>query len=141
MQPLAFTTALADIRRDEQIAAATAGSAARVSDPPSQRPGDVTIRLSRPQDASALERLAQLDGRGDAPAGDAVLAVVDGEVVAARGLRGGVASDPFRAGHEILALLDVRARQLAGGRFPRRSRFASRAQGHARPVLRVGGAR
>ena len=141
MQPLAFTTALAQIRRDEQIAAASAGAAARAADPPAQRPGDVTIRLSRPQDASALERLAQLDGRGDAPAGDAVLAVVDGEVVAARGLRGGVASDPFRAGQEILALLDVRARQLAGGRFPRRSRSASRAPRQAMPVLRVGGAR
>ena len=136
MQPLAFTTALADIRRDESIATA---QVAHLPEASARRRGDVTIRAARPEDSAALARLAQLDGRGDTLAGDAVVAVVGGDVVAARDLRGGVVSDPFRAAEDVVALLDVRARQLAGGRFGRRARVRARRQ--AMPVLRVGGAR
>lgn len=141
MQPLAFTTALAGIRRTEQIEAARL---ARVP-APLARPAagaasqEVTIRPARPDDAAALARLAQLDGRGGVLSGDAVVAVVDGDVIAARGLGGGAVSDPFRAGAEVVALLDVRARQLAGGGSVRPSR--PRVPRRAMPVLRVGGAR
>lgn len=136
MQAPAITTALAGIRRDERILAAA--SARRLQRPHAGAAADVTIRLARPADEAALGRLAQLDGRGGAPAGEVVVAVVAGAIVAARGLGGGVVSDPFRAGPEIVALLDVRARQLGGARaeLPR-----TRAVRRTMPVLRVGGAR
>jgi hypothetical protein len=135
MQPLAFTTALANISRDERIGAARA---TRVPAPAARAAGSVTIRSAGADDAGALARLAQLDGRGETLGRDAVVAVVAGEVVAARDLRGGALSDPFRAGEELVALLEVRARQLAGGRF---ARPATRVPRQSMPVLRVGGAR
>ena len=143
MQAPAITTALAGIRRSEQIDAARAHRVASGSGAPgaavtAEAANEIAIRFARSDEAPALARLAALDGRGVNLEGDVLVAVVAGGVVAARGLRGGAISDPFRAGGEILALLDVRARQLAGGgvrtvrpRPPRRTM----------PVLRVGGAR
>ena len=139
MQAPAITTALAGIRQAEQIeAAAQAHRILPMSASVSAPPPDVTIRLARPDDAAALQRLAQLDGRETALSGDPLVAVVDGTIVAARGLRGGIVSDPFRARAELIALLDVRAEQLAGrGARPRPARSPRRTM----PVLRVGGAR
>jgi hypothetical protein len=76
----------------------------------------ITIRPSTPTDTTDVVRLAALDDR-PAPAGDALLAFVDGELAAARPLgRGTVVADPFRRTAHLLALLDLRAQQDAGGR-------------------------
>jgi hypothetical protein len=81
---------------------------------PSPVPRDVavTIRRALPEDRSALERIAQLEGR-PLPSGAALVAEVDGRVVAARWLDGGATlSDPFQPTSELIALLDARARHL-----------------------------
>jgi hypothetical protein len=72
----------------------------------------VTIRRATPGDRTALERLAQLEGRR-LPAGEALVAEVDGHVPAARWLRSGATlSDPFQPTSELAALLAARARHL-----------------------------
>jgi len=74
--------------------------------------GDViTIRRSREDDARAIGRLAQLDSR-EAPNGDALLAFVDDELLAAMPLSGGEAvADPFHRTAEVVDLLRLRAGQ------------------------------
>jgi len=81
---------------------------------PSRVPRDVavTIRRALAEDRSALERIAQLEGRR-LPSGAALVAEVDGRVMAARWLDGGATlSDPFQPTAELTALLDARARHL-----------------------------
>ena len=79
---------------------------------PAPRYDAVTIRRATPGDRSALERLAQLEGRR-VPAGAALVAEADGHVVAARWLDGGATlADPFRPTGELLSLLETRARHL-----------------------------
>lgn len=76
----------------------------------------ITIRSSIPSDTTDVVRLAALDDR-PVPRGDSLLAFVDGELAAARPLgRGTVVADPFRRTAHLLALLDLRAQQEAGGR-------------------------
>ena len=71
----------------------------------------ITIRHATEQDWAAIARLAALDERA-APRGDALLALLDGEVVAALPLEGGEAvADPFHPTADLLALLRVRAEQ------------------------------
>lgn len=74
----------------------------------------ITIRHARPEDGPDILRLAALDDR-PAPAGDALLGFVDGELAAARPLqaRGAVVADPFRRTRDLLDLLDLRAAQEA----------------------------
>jgi hypothetical protein len=73
---------------------------------------DVELRLCKPADDPALERLATLAER-PLPAGRLVLALVGGELVAALPLAGGTAlTDPFRRTRHILPLLELRTRQL-----------------------------
>jgi hypothetical protein len=142
MQAPAITTALAGIRRDEQIDAARARRRSAGEEATSVAAPDVTVRLARAGDEAALVRLAQLDGRGNGMPGidgPVVVAVVDDELVAARDMAGGAVSDPFRAGPGLVALLEVRARQLSGRSVP--AGPAPRAPRQAMPVLRVGGAR
>jgi hypothetical protein len=89
------------------------------------------LRLTTADDAPALWRLAALD---DAPPldGEALMAVLDGEPVAALSLSDGrVVANPFRRTADIVALLQMRAERLSGGeraarrRLPRlRVRFA-----------------
>jgi hypothetical protein len=89
------------------------------------------IRPATADDAPALWRLAALD---DAPAlaGEALMALLDGEPVAALSLSNGhVVANPFRRTADIVALLQMRAERLTGGkraarrRLPRlRTRFA-----------------
>jgi hypothetical protein len=78
---------------------------------------EITIRLSGPEDRAAILRLANLDGRRP-PSGDAILAIVSGELRAALPLGGGDAiADPFRPTTELVKLLRVvDAAQPAGGR-------------------------
>lgn len=75
---------------------------------------DTTIRRARDQDAYALGRLAQLDS-GLYDGGPALLAESGGELLAAVPLGGGRSlADPFRPTAEVVALLELRAAQLAG---------------------------
>jgi hypothetical protein len=79
-------------------------------------PTGVTIRAAVADDFSALERLAQLDS-SRIPAGPVVIAEVDDELLAAYVIdENRVIADPFRRTTELIALLELRARQLNGGR-------------------------
>ena len=71
----------------------------------------ITIRHSTAADHERIMELAVLDG-GRAPAGEALLAEVDGRLWAAVGLEdGGSVADPFQPTAEILSLVALRARQ------------------------------
>jgi hypothetical protein len=73
---------------------------------------DVELRLCKPLDDPALERLAALAER-PVPDGRLVVALVSGELVAALPLAGGPAlSDPFRRTGHLLRLLELRREQL-----------------------------
>ncbi len=98
---------------------------ARVPGPPAPGPRpepDLVLRRGTPADASALRRLAQLDSV--APLGeDVLLAFLDGVLVAALALTGDrVAADPFAPTGDAVALLRLRARQIALTAGPRRAR-------------------
>jgi len=74
--------------------------------------GGVTIRSAGPADAPAISRLAALDSSVP-PAGDLLLAEVDGELWAATPVDGGPAiADPFRPSGELVGLLALRVTQL-----------------------------
>jgi hypothetical protein len=88
------------------------------------------IRQARPADASALERLAQLDS-SQVPRGDVLIAEVGDELWAAMSLEDGHAiADPLRPSADVVLMLAERSRQLRPRR-PRR-RHAS----HGRPRIR-----
>jgi hypothetical protein len=79
------------------------------------------IRRTTPDDAAALERLAALDSKRPL-GGDALAAVVDGQIVAAVSLTGEHAvADPFRPTADLVAMLEMRAEQLAEPPAPSRS--------------------
>jgi len=74
---------------------------------------DLTLRLSAPDDALALGRLARLDSTlyDGSPV---LIAEMGRELVAALPLDGGAAfADPFRRSAELVALLRLRLQQLA----------------------------
>jgi len=72
----------------------------------------IALRLAQADERGAVERLAHLDG-ARAPAGDVLLALVDGEPVAALSLAdGSVVSDPFTPTAAVVDLLRVRAQRL-----------------------------
>jgi hypothetical protein len=72
---------------------------------------EITIRHATDNDVTAVRHLAALD-ESDAPQGDALLAFVDGELVAARAVADSVAvADPFRRTRHVLELLDLQRRQ------------------------------
>jgi hypothetical protein len=74
----------------------------------------VTVRFATPHDARALQHLAALDS-GTAPVGAALVAEVDGELLAALPLGDGRAlADPSRPTAELVRLLELRAAQLRG---------------------------
>jgi hypothetical protein len=80
---------------------------------------NVTVRLSRPADESGLARLAALDSASP-PRGQALVAEADSRLLAALPLgSGSPIADPFEPTAEIVALLELRKRQLAeAGRAP-----------------------
>jgi hypothetical protein len=99
-----------------------AGALARLPERAARRPldSDVVIRAARADEAASLAALAALDGT-TAPAGGALVAEVGGSIRAALPLDGGRAfSDPFRRTSDLIALLEARAAQLAGGHDERR---------------------
>lgn len=70
---------------------------------------EVRIRLAYPDDQTTLKRLAQLDSQQPLD-GHALIAEVDGVVVAALALHGGrVIADPFAHTKAVVDLLRVRA--------------------------------
>jgi hypothetical protein len=82
----------------------------------------VALRLAQADDWAIVRRLADLD---DSPQleGQALLAFVDGEAVAAMSLRDGrVVADPFVPTADAVTLLSLRASQLARRPASRRSR-------------------
>jgi hypothetical protein len=69
--------------------------------------------MARPGDEYAIHRVASLDGT-KAPAGQVLVAEADGEIIAALSATdGSQAADPFRWTSEAMALLEMRAAQLA----------------------------
>jgi len=92
---------------------------------PNTHEAEVSLRLCTVHDDAALERLAVLEAR-PLPRGRFVVAEVNGELVAAQPLAGGRAfADPFRPTAELLPLMRLRARQIAGA--DRRLGFLPRA--------------
>jgi len=85
------------------------------------------IRQARQADASALERLAQLDS-SQVPVGDVLLAEVGEELWAALSLEDGHAiADPLRPSADAVLILAERSSQLHRG---------ARRQSHRGPRLR-----
>ena len=76
------------------------------------QPHDISIRFAAPADRDDGARLAELDSAGRVE-GDALVALVDGELRAALALdRDRVIADPFEPTAELATLLELRARQL-----------------------------
>ena len=72
----------------------------------------ITIRRATEADATALRRLAQLDG-ARLPDGDLLVAEVEGDLRAAlRVSDRAYVADPFFPSKELVGLLDVRAQRL-----------------------------
>lgn len=79
---------------------------------------DLTIRTHRPADAPALRRLAALDSQR-VPAGDLLVAVVGGELVAAYAPASDTAvADPFRRTADLVRMLRIRAGRRATAPVP-----------------------
>jgi hypothetical protein len=73
----------------------------------------VVVRLAGPEDEQAIRRVAALDGKA-VPAGRVLVAEADSELIAALPIGGGSAvADPFRWTSDVVALMEMRAEQLA----------------------------
>lgn len=73
----------------------------------------VAIRLAQPEDEQAIRRVAALDDR-KVPSGRVLVAEADGEVIAALSVTDGdSAADPFRWTSDVMALMEMRAEQIA----------------------------
>ena len=79
---------------------------------PATSSSNVTVRVADDGDARALARLAALDSAA-VPAGQTLLAEIDGEVAAALPVAGGAAvADPFSSTSAAVELLELRAAQI-----------------------------
>lgn len=108
-----------------RLEAAERARRARMARPRPERDdfASVTVRLDRPDDAAAIARLEQLEGRA-LPQGPLLVAEVEGSPLAARPLAGGPAiSDPFRPTSHLVELLELRSLHLRGSgeKPPRRN--------------------
>jgi hypothetical protein len=109
----------ADLRRDSERRRPGADSEQPSTTTRTEMP-IVALRLAQPDESAVVRRLAALD---DAPAlsGPALLALVDGEAVAALSLDDGrVVANPFLHTEAAVGLLRLRARQESVARRPRR---------------------
>jgi hypothetical protein len=80
---------------------------------------DITVRRSVAGDSSQLERLAALDSARP-PTGPALVAEADSRMIAALPLGSGrPIADPFEPTAAIVALLELRATQMAAAPEPR----------------------
>jgi hypothetical protein len=92
---------------------------------------DITVRRAVEGDRDELERLAALDG-ARAPTGPALVAEADSRMLAVLPLGSGrPIADPFEPTAAIVALLELRARQMAG--TPERRGWAARVRSLVRP--------
>jgi hypothetical protein len=74
---------------------------------------DITVRRAVSSDRSELDRLAALDSARP-PRGPALVAEADSRMIAALPLGSGrPIADPFEPTAEVVALLELRARQMA----------------------------
>jgi hypothetical protein len=96
----------------------------------------VTLRLAADRDRRALRRLAERDS-AEPLAGTVLVAEVAGELLAARSMQGGRAiADPFRPTAELVALLRVRADQLADRAGSRRLGLPLRPRRRRHPAVK-----
>jgi hypothetical protein len=87
--------------------------------------GAVTIRTAREHEHAAIARIAELDS-AQPPAGRLLVAVLDGELLAAISLAdGAIVANPFRSTIEVVELLAARERQLRGTSMRRRTLAAA----------------
>ena len=133
--------------RDAVATRLQAPRAPHIAEAPADVP--IAIRLAGPADAPALARLAELDDRSDhAPrlarlatrpwAGTVLVAETDDGLAAALIVDDGlVVADPFERTDGLVALLRLRAAQLAGGSA---RRWLPRAGAVLRPRLHRAGA-
>lgn len=83
----------------------------------------LALRVAYDDEAATVRRIADLDNARTL-SGEILLALVDGEPVAARSLRDGrVVANPFVRTADVVALLDIRASQLTVGIRRRGRRF------------------
>jgi hypothetical protein len=104
----------------------------------------ITIRLAGEDDATALLRLAQLDG-ARLPEGELLVAEAAGAIRAALRISDSAyVADPFFPSRELVGLLDVRAKRVRRDQYSRRDRVRTRLSlwsglyhraGEARPLL------
>jgi hypothetical protein len=86
-------------------------------------PQVVALRLAQADDAGVLRLLAELDEEPELT-GDALLALIDGEAVAAISLDDGrVVANPFVATSDATSLLKLRGHQLSGVSVRKRPRL------------------
>jgi hypothetical protein len=112
-----------ELRRGDGLRSLRAQARASLRVAPEDAGVQITIRQSWPDDAAALERLAQLDSR-PVPRAPALIAEVDGELRAALSLHDGATiSHPFRVTTGALQLLATRAGQLSRSRGTRWGRW------------------
>ena len=89
---------------------------------------EITIRRAHDSDSEALRRLAALDST-PVPAGDVLVAEVDGELRAALGVRGReVVADPFHPSADLVELLVARAASVRASALTRGDRVRARLQ-------------
>jgi hypothetical protein len=132
-----FSTELAEEHiRDLQREA----GAARIPEEPGEHGHNerVTVRAMRARDVEQVRVLSALDSR-HMPRGPVLVAEQDGEVVAALPLDGSRAiADPFRRTSDLVALLELRARQVtARSRHGIREALADRLRGTVAPTPRA----
>src|SRR3954452_17885581 len=133
MQTLDSSVAAAQTPAPRAAAAAVRAARRAATSPVAGAPGErVVVRPSRPHDNVVLALLAALDG-ARRPAGDLLLAEVDGEVLAAVPVDGGRAiADPFRPTADLVAQLRARTQVQRAARRPRTRR---RLRLHLRPRI------
>ena len=86
----------------------------------------ILIRRADVDDATALRRLAQLDG-ARLPEGELLVAEVDGELRAALRISDSAyVSDPFFPSRELVRLLNVRAKRMRRDELSRAERARTR---------------
>jgi hypothetical protein len=93
-----------------------------------QQKSVLALRVAHDDEGDVVRRIAELDNARTLN-GDVLLALVDGEPVAARSLRDGrVVANPFVPTADAVALLDFRASQLTATSRRRRLRLGRVAQ-------------
>jgi len=111
-------TATRPVRRRIGLRRATKAVAPQLADG-----GVIALRYAHADESDIVHRLAELDS-APAPRGEVLLALVDGEPVAAMGLHDGrIVATPFRPTADAVAHLRLSAERLTRReRFPRRRR-------------------